>query len=176
MKSCPTCQQVYTDEGPDYCLNDGTPLAKTASGYNPGAAYAGQWQQPSPGWQPPPQGLGYPPPSPYPPQAYGQAGGGGAGLSKAALFTGLGSFATLLIVFLIAATGSRTRDTAAFAGIIFLLSLIAGLTAIVLGIVSLSMAGRNPAVGKAKGVIGLCLGVIPLLFLLFSLVAAGRRF
>ena len=174
MKSCPSCQQVYTDEGPDYCLNDGTLLVKSASAYNPGAAYAGQWQQPAQGWQPPPQGFGYPPPAQYPP--YGQSGAGGAGLSKAALFTGLGSFATLLIVFLIGATASRTRDTAAFAGIIFLLSLIAGLTAIVLGIVSLSMAGRNPAVGKARGVIGLVLGVIPIILLLLSLMFAGRRF
>jgi hypothetical protein len=176
MKSCPQCQQVYTDEGPEFCLNDGTPLVRTPSEYNPGAAYGSGWQQPTQAWQPPPQPWGYQPPQ-YPP--FGSGPGvarGGEGLSRAALITGLGSIATFLMVFLIVGTSGASRDAKAFAGIIFILSIIAGLTAIILGIVSISMANRNPAAGKAKGIIGICLGALPLIFLFIALIAAGRRF
>jgi uncharacterized membrane protein len=177
MKSCPSCQQVYTDEGPDFCLNDGALLTRTASQYNPGAAYVNQWQQSARGWQPPPQGLGHPP-TQYPPYGYGQPvpSGGGVGVSKAALFTGISSAVTLGIVFLVVATNRPNPDARVFVGLLAILSLIAGLAAIILGIVSLSMASRNPAIGKAKGVVGLCLGLIPVLLLLIGIIAASRRF
>ena len=170
MKSCPSCQQVYTDSGPEYCLNDGTPLVRTASEYNPGASYGNQWQQ-----TPPTQGWGGYPPSQYPPYGYGTAPGGGSGVAKAALFTGIGSAASLAIVFLIVATNRPTSDLRVFVGLLAILSLIAGLAAIILGIVSLSMASRNPAIGKAKGVVGLCLGVIPILLMIIGLIAASSR-
>src|ERR1041384_3790688 len=103
MKSCPSCQQVYTDSGPDYCLNDGALLVRTPSEYNPGAAYSNQWQpQAPPGWG------GYPQ-APYPPQGYGPpVPSGGGGVAKAALITGIGSTACLAIVFLIVATSRAT--------------------------------------------------------------------
>src|SRR4051812_45954771 len=107
MKNCPSCQQVYTDEGPDYCLNDGTPLVRTPSQYNPGASSGYQWQQPAPGWPPPPQGLGYPP-AQYPPYGYGPAPSGGGGVSKAALITGIASAAALATLFLIMTTSHPT--------------------------------------------------------------------
>jgi hypothetical protein len=179
MKSCPSCQQVYTDEGPEFCLNDGTPLVRTFSEYNPGASYASQWQQPTQGWQPQPPGAGHPPAPQYPPYGYGPApsgGRGGEGVSKAALFVGLGSAVNLLLVFLIVATSHPSRDARMFVGLLAILSLISGLAAIILGIVSLSMASRNPANGKAKGIVGLCLGAIPVLLMLIGIIAASRRF
>ena len=169
MKSCPTCQQVYTDEGPEYCLNDGTVLVVTPSQYNPGAAYSNQWQpQAPPGWGNPP--------TQYPPYGYVPASSnGGSGVSKAALFTGIGSAMSLLIVFLIMATNRPSSDLRAVVGLIAILSLIAGLAAIILGIVSLSMASRNPAIGKAKGIVGLCLGAIPVILMFIGIIAASSR-
>jgi hypothetical protein len=170
MKSCPSCQQVYTDDGPDYCLNDGTPLVKTVSQYNPGAAYSNQWQpQAPPGWGNQP--------SQYPPYGYGATPpvSGGGGIAKAALFTGIGSAAALAIIILIMATSHASYELRAFVGILGILSLIAGLVAIILGIVSLSMASKNPAISKAKGVIGLCLGAIPLILMLIGIIAASSR-
>jgi hypothetical protein len=46
---------------------------------------------------------------------------------------------------------------------------IAGGAGIVLGIVSLVMAGKNPAISKGKAIAGICLSVIPLLFLIIGL-------
>jgi hypothetical protein len=171
MKSCPTCQQVYTDEGPEYCLNDGTPLVKKPSEYNPGAAYSNQWQPQAP------QGWGGYPPTQYPPYGYAPAPSGGSGVAKAALITGIASVASLATVFLIVATNRPTSDLKVFVGLLGILSLISGLAAVILGIVSLSMASRNPAIGKAKGVVGLCLGAIPLILMFIGLISAsGRRF
>lgn len=177
MKSCPSCQQVYTDEGPDFCLNDGTPLVRTSSAYNPGASYSSQWQQPTQGWQPQPlpQGWGQPP-AQYPPYGYVPTPGGGSGngISKAALFVGISSAVSLLIIFLIVAS-RPSRDARIFVGLLAILSLISGVTAIILGIVSLSMASRNPAIGKARGIIGLCLGAIPVILMLIGFIAASSR-
>lgn len=172
MKNCPSCQQVYTDDGPDYCLNDGTPLLRATAQYNPGAAYSNQWQpQAPPGWGNQP--------SQYPPYGYGPAApgsSGGGGIAKAALITGIGSVGSLAIVFLIAVS-RPSSDIRAFIGILAILSLIAGLTAVILGIVSLSMASRNPAISKAKGVVGLCLGALPLILMLIGIIGAtSRRF
>jgi hypothetical protein len=52
--------------------------------------------------------------------------------------------------------------------------LISGLTALILGIVAISMANRNPSVSKAKGIVGLCLGAIPLLLMLIGLLGRMR--
>lgn len=186
MKSCPSCQQVYPDDGPDFCTNDGTPLVRSTSEYNPGASPGSQWQQPPTGWQPPPpppgygyqpQGGQYPPSNQYPPPPYGYGppSGGGDGLQKAALFTGIGATLIFLIAILIAAGGIRSRDTLALVGIFGLIALLAGLTAVVLGIVAISMASKRPGASKVKAIIGLCLGALPMILWIIGL-ASARRF
>jgi tellurite resistance protein TehA-like permease len=104
--------------------------------------------------------------------------GGGEGISKAALITGISATATLLLAFLVAAiaVSNRSRDTAAVAGIFMLLAGIAGLTAIVLGIVAISSAGKNPGASKVKGIVGLCLGALPVLVWLIGIARLGRGF
>lgn len=186
MKSCPSCQQVYQDDGPEFCTNDGTALVRSTSEYNPGAPQGGQWQQPPQGWQqPPPAGYGYQPTGQYPPtgqytppHGYGPPSGGGGGISKAALFTGIGATTTIVLAIFIAvlAISNRSRDMLAVSGIFSLLALLAGLTAIVLGIVAISMANRNPSMNKTKGVVGLCLGIIPIVIWLISLASYRGRF
>jgi hypothetical protein len=63
-------------------------------------------------------------------------------------------------------------------GILVLLSFIVGITALILGIVAASMSSRNPNISKAKAIVGLCLGTIPLLLLIIGLIAGSpfRRF
>src|ERR1043165_4477216 len=128
MKSCSSCQQVYTDDGPEYCLNDGTPLVRTTSQYNPGAAYSNQWQpQAPPGWGNQPaqyQPYGY---GPTPPVS-----SGGGGIAKAALITGIGSASALSIIFVIMATSRASYELRVVVGLLAILSLIAGLVAIIL--------------------------------------------
>jgi hypothetical protein len=193
MKSCPSCQQVYPDDGPDFCTNDGTPLmSSSGQPYNPGATPSGQWQPPGaqappPGWQhqPPPQGWGYPPPGQYPPgqyppYGYGAPPTGGRGLSKAAMFTGIGSLGTFILAVLLAVIGINSgrgafQDMLPIIGILGLLALLAGLVAVVLGIVTLSMANKNPAVSKVHGILAICFGAIPII-LWFLGLANSRRF
>jgi hypothetical protein len=107
------------------------------------------------------------------PHAYGA---GGEGLASAALFTGIGTIAALIVGFFIAliASSSHNLGMVQFGGIIIFLSLISGLTALILGIVSISMSNRNPSISKAKGIVGLCLGAIPLLLLIIGLIARTR--
>src|SRR3954467_13924272 len=107
MKRCPTCQRTYPDNAPDACPYDGTFVVSDASQqqqYYPGGQpqppppYGAQppygappgdpsqqWQQPGGYYQNP--GTPYPPPygNPYAPAT------GGAGISKAALFSGIGA-------------------------------------------------------------------------------------
>jgi hypothetical protein len=184
MKSCPSCQQVYPNDGPQFCTNDGTPLVSSseygadASGYRwqtPGGQPPQQRQQQN--WQPPPPpGWGYYPPGQYSPPGYGMPyppAQGGEGLASAALFTGIGTVGSLIlgIVIMYAGAGSFNIGMAQFGAILVFLSLIAGLTALILGIVTISMSNRNPAISKAKGIVGLCLGVIPLLLMIIGLIA-----
>ena len=63
-----------------------------------------------------------------------------------------------------------------FGGLLMLLGLIGGLAAIVLGIVVIVMAGKNPAVNKAHGIIGLVLGIIPTIFWIFSAATNASRY
>lgn len=196
MKNCPSCHQTYPDNAPDFCTNDGTPLVSSdPSSYTPGAQWqAAGGQTPPSGWQQPPQGWGYPPPGQYPPSPgqypppppgqyppYGYAPPQGAskGLSKAALFTGIGALASFLIAVVVAmmaaSSGMGTlRDMLPVIGILALLGLLAGLTAIVLGIVVISMANRNPAVNKVHGILGICFGAIPIILWLFGMSRNGR--
>lgn len=194
MKSCPSCHQTYPDNAPDFCTNDGTPLVSSDPSYSPGAQWqAGGGQSPPSGWQQPPQGWGYPPPGQYPPppgqyppppgqyQPYGYAPPQGAstGLSKAALFTGIGALGSFLIAVVIAMIGASSgygtlRDLLPIIGILALLALLAGLTAVVLGIVVISMANKNPAVSKVHGILAICFGAIPIILWFFGMTRSGR--
>jgi hypothetical protein len=83
-------------------------------------------------------------------------------------------------VLIFAAVSSYPFNTglAGMGGILVLLSFIVGITALILGIVAASMSSRNPNVSKAKAIVGLCLGAIPLLLLIIGLIAGSpfRRF
>ena len=186
MKSCPACQQIYPDDGPQYCTNDGTPLV-ISSAYGGGSGYkwqtAGDQPPQTPSgqqWQPPPPpGWGYQPPGQYAPPGYGMPypqPTGGEGLGSAALFTGIGTMVALVLGFIIVYGGASSFNIGMmqFGGILILLSLIAGLTALILGIVTVSMSNRNPLVSKAKGIVGICLGIIPLLLMIVGLLARMR--
>ena len=188
MKSCPSCQQVYPNDGPAFCTNDGTPLVMSSSEYGSGSSGYG-WQTPTDqipqtppaGWQPPPPGWGQPPGQyapygyqmPYPPAK------GGEGLASAALFTGIGTIAALVVGFAIIMTAASSFNLSMiqFGAVLILISVVSGLIAVILGIVTLSMSSRNPAISKAKGIIGLCLGAIPLLLMIIGLIgrAGGMR-
>jgi hypothetical protein len=183
MKSCPSCQQVYPNDGPQFCTNDGTPLVASSEYGSGSSGY--KWQTPADqypqtppkGWQPPPPpGWGYPPPGQYAPQGYDMPyppSQGGEGLATAALFTGIGTIAALALGFIVALGGANSFNFGMMqvGGILIFLSVISGLTALILGIVTISMSNRNPAISKAKGVVGLCLGAIPLLLMIIGLVA-----
>ena len=71
--------------------------------------------------------------------------------------------------------GNRSYDTVAFGGIMAFIALLAGLTAVILGIVALSMASKQPGASKVKGIIGICLGALPILLWLIGLANSGRR-
>ena len=187
MKICPSCQQTYPDDGPGYCTNDGTPLT-SSSDYGAGSsgyrwqAPADKYPQPPPDWQPPqpPQAWGQNPPGQYAPYGYGgpympPPSGGGAGIAQGALLTGIGSMTTLVLGYLLMFMGASSWNLGLiqFGAILVLLSLIAGLTALILGIVAVAMSNRNPSISKAKGIVGICLGAIPLLLLLIGLIVRG---
>jgi hypothetical protein len=192
MKTCPSCQQVYPNDAPDFCTNDGTPLVSSASESDSGSSgYA--WQTsgtqpsppPSPNWQPPPPNWGYGQPGQYAPPGqyiphgyqmpYAQTTGGG-GLATAALFTGIGTLAALVLGLIIMFAAFRSFNLSMYqlGAILVFLSLISGLTALILGIVAVSMSNRNPAISKAKGIVGICLGAIPLLLMIIGLIARAR--
>jgi hypothetical protein len=182
MKSCPSCQQTYPDGGPDFCTTDGTPLVSFDPSYAHTPPPGNQWQasgaQAPPGWQQPPPGYGYPPPGQYPPYGYAPHATRSAGVSKAALFTGIGSLGTFLLAISLAVVGVSSRnlrDMIPIIGILGLLSLLAGLTAIVLGIITLNSASRNPAMNKVHGILGIIFGAIPLILWLFGLVSGSSR-
>jgi ABC-type multidrug transport system fused ATPase/permease subunit len=193
MKTCPSCQQVYPDDATDFCTNDGTPLVSSASAYDSGSSgYAWQTpseqssQKPPSNWQPPPPNWGHQQPGQYnPPGQYAPYGyqmpypqsTGGEGLATAALFTGVGTMAALVlgIIIMVIASGSFNRGMYQVGALLVFLSLISGITALILGIVAISMANRNPAISKAKGIIGLCLGIIPLLLMIIGLIVRASQ-
>jgi hypothetical protein len=187
MKRCPTCQQTYPDPGPDHCPNDGARLISDAPQQQ---YYAGgqpppygipndpsQWQQPPGGYYPQPPGQQpgqYPPPPPYGGQ-YAPVAGSKA-LSSAAFFCGLGAFIILVLVivlYALARNGAFDLDTLlTIARILQPLSwlmLLAAAASIVLGIISLVMAGRNSALSKPKAIVGMSLGAIPLILFFIGL-------
>jgi len=194
MKRCPTCQRTYPDNAPDACPYDGTFVVSDASQqqqYYPGGQppppppYGAQppygappgdpsqqWQQPGGYYQQP--GSPYPPPygNPYAPAT------GGAGISKAALFSGIGAIGVFALGFIMVLIGvnSLSLGVIQFGGILMLLGLVGGLAAIVLGIVVIVMAGKNPAINKAHGIIGLVLGIIPILFWIIGLANSSGRY
>ena len=181
MKRCPTCQRTYPDNAPDQCPYDRTMMMSDTpqQQYYPG----GQQPYAAPGAPPPQwqqqQGGYYQQPGQYAPgygSPYAPAPAGSRALSNAAFFCGLGAFIimVLLIVFYVMVTnGVLDMSTAiTIAQVLQPLSyvmLIAGAASIVLGIVALIMAGKNPAISKAKSIVGMCLGVIPLILFLIGL-------
>src|SRR5437763_3778031 len=162
MQRCPTCNSTYSDHPMAFCLADGTPLvrdtrdsnnpAKTlvsptpaptssplpptqvvAIGQPPGYQQPYQQHQPQPhGWTPPPQGYGYPPMGGYPPLGYAPRSGRGTGLSKAALFTGIGSLGSFLLAVIMVRAAISIGSYGLFEviGILSWLALLSALTAI----------------------------------------------
>jgi hypothetical protein len=205
MKTCPSCHQTYPADGPDFCTNDGTRLVSSESSYpNPGRQWQASGGQPQPpplaGWQaqqqqppgwggyppppagqypPPPPGAGYPPPpGQYAPQGYGQRSDS-AGISKAALFTGIGALGSFILAVLLAVVGasggySSLRNMLPIIGILSLLALLGGLTAVVLGIITVTQSGKNPAMNKVHGILGICFGAIPIILWLFGMANGSR--
>ena len=159
MKRCPSCQQMFPDNAPAQCPYDGTYLVSDA----PPPPYYG-------GGPPPPYG------GPYAPSA------AAGGLSKAALFTGIGALGPFIIAIVLAVIGysgglGTLRDLLPIIGILGLLALLAGLTSVILGIVVLSQANRNPAMNKVHGILGIIFGAIPIILWLIGMANnSGRRF
>jgi hypothetical protein len=169
MKNCPSCHTTYPDDGPEFCVNDGTPLVSSDPSYSPG----GQWNAPPP----PPQNWGYPPP--VPPDSASAPGAGR--LASTALMMGIMATASLILGFLLSASAANSYygpnvTMIKFATVFFMLMFITGLTAISLGFVALSMSSNNPT-RKAKSIVGLCLGFVPFLLIIILFMAAnGPRF
>ncbi len=188
MKRCPTCQRTYPDNAPDQCPYDGaTVMTDTPQPqYYPGAQqqpYQAQAPGAPPQWQQQQQGGYYQQPGQYPPGyggPYAPAVGGSRALSNAAFFSGLAAFIILVldVVFYVLVTnGAMDLGTAVtIAQILQVLTYVmpvAGLASIVLGIMALVTAGRNPAISKAKAIIGIVLGVIPLIFFFIGMANRG---
>ena len=196
MKRCPSCQQMFPDNAPAQCPYDGTYLVADAPPQQPyygsdqppyGQPPYGQPADPSQQWQPPAAGGGYyqqPGGYPPPPPAYGgqyAPTGGSPVLSTAAFACGLGSFLILMfiiLVFVMARNGAMSISTLLFlAQIIQPLSwlmLLAGVASVVLGIVALVTSRTNVSISKPKAIVGMCLGVIPLLLFLIGLANMPR--
>ena len=188
MKRCPSCQQTFPDDATYLCPYDGTPIINDAPQQQQQYYAGGQPPYGTPGgappqWQPPPGGY-YQQPGQYPP--YPPYGGpyapsaGAGGLSKAALFTGIGAIGAFVIGFILVLVGVNGFNIGLiqFAGIIILLSLVAGLAAVVLGIITLAMAGKNPAMSKVHGIVAIVLGAIPIIFWIIGMAnySGYRRF
>ncbi|PYS47135.1 MAG: hypothetical protein DMF68_16825 [Acidobacteria bacterium] len=194
MKRCPTCQQTFPDDAPNFCPNEGTPLVSDSQQQQ----YYQGGQQPYPGGQqppyygapgnppppqqggwtpPPPQGYGYPPQGQYPPYGYAPPVGRGTGLSKAALFTGIGSIGSLALAVILVrvAISSYSYGLLQMGGLLVWLALFAAIAAVTLGVITIVNASKNPAINKIHGIIGACLGGLTLLIWLIGL-ARMRRF
>ncbi|PYS47136.1 MAG: hypothetical protein DMF68_16830 [Acidobacteria bacterium] len=183
------------EDSQTYCTNDGTTLVADKSSYDPGATLVAPQPQYNPGGQQPYASPGAPPqwqqqqggyyqqPGQYAPgyvNPYAPAATGSRALSTAAFFCGLGAFIimVLLIVFYVMVTnGVLDLSTAIkIAQILQPLSyvmLFAGAASIVFGIVALVMSGKNPALSKAKSIIGMVLGIIPLVLFLIGMANRG---
>jgi hypothetical protein len=127
-------------------------------------------------WQPPPMGGGYPPPPG--PSGYGATTTAAVGneLFTGALITGICSvvFPLLGIVLLATLRSTMSIGLAKLGSIFFFLTFIVGIVAICLGIVSVSLAGHDSG-RKAKGVVGLCLGILPFaVMVILALVSESR--
>jgi prepilin signal peptidase PulO-like enzyme (type II secretory pathway) len=102
--------------------------------------------------------------------------GGSKALSTATFLCGLIAIiilAAIVVWYVLARNGAMDFDTMfTLARILQPLAwvmMLAGLASIVLGIVTLVMAGKNPALNKPKAIIGMCMGVISLV-VYFTLV------
>jgi len=95
------------------------------------------------------------------------------------MYTGIGALGSFMLAVVLTVIGANSglgtlRDMAPVIVILALLALLAGLTAVVLGIVSLSMSSKNPAINKVHGILGICFGAIPIVLWLLGL-ANNRR-
>jgi hypothetical protein len=191
MKSCPACQRTFPDNSPDACPYDGTQLVSDAAQQQP--YYAGGQQAPpqygAPGNQPPaPQWPPQPPAQNY--GGYQQQGqyqapygspyaapaGGSKILSTLTFVCGLIAFIILvadIVLYLLVRNGAVDISTLSTIGqimypLVFYVLPGLGGAGIVLGIVSLIMSGKNPAISKPKAIIGLVLSVISLAFFILG--------
>jgi len=161
MKTCPMCHQVYPDDAPDFCGQDGTPLVAQSS-YSPAP-------QAEPYLQSPPGG-GYAPAAPYAPKSVD------GGISQIAMIMGIVAASTLVLdVFLVMAETRSYRTSEGAVKLIavlnFLLPVVA-VTAINTGIVALTMANRH-SFSKTKALVGLCLGIAPILIFIILILSQG---
>jgi hypothetical protein len=188
MKSCPTCQRTFPDNSPDACPYDGARLVGNAAPqqqYYAGGQQAPPYgapgnQPPAPQWPPPPPAQnygGYQQPGQYAtPYGSPYAPAGSKMLSTLAFVCGLVAFLILvaIIVFAVLLRNGAIEISTALSILQILqplswLMLAAGGASIVLGIVALVTAGKNPAISKAKAIVGMCLGAIPVILFLIGI-------
>jgi hypothetical protein len=105
--------------------------------------------------------------------------GNSSGISKAALFTGIGALGSFILAVLLAVVGasggySSLRNMIPIIGIFSLIALLGGLAAIVLGIITVSQSSKNPAMNKVHGILGICFGAIPIILWLFGMANGSR--
>lgn len=97
-------------------------------------------------------------------------------LSTLTFMCGLVAFIILVLIivfFVLLRNGAIGLDTAmSIAQILQPLSwlmLAAGVASVVLGIVTLVMSGKNPSLSKPKAIVGMCLGIIPVLLFVIGI-------
>ena len=173
MKRCPNCQQMFPDNAPAQCPYDGTYLVADAPSQQP---YYGSDQPPygqpvDPSAQP----GGYA----FANQYNSSAPAGAGGLSNIALLMGIIAVASLVLGFLLSASAGSSYygpnlTTIKLVSVLFLLMFITGLTAVNLGLVGVALASQN-ATGRAKSIVGLCLGAVPFVLLIVIFMASGPR-
>jgi hypothetical protein len=126
-----------------------------------------QWPPPGGGYPPPPQsGYGTPISTP----AVGNA------VFTGALITGICSVVFPLLGIVLLATLRSTMDLTLMklGSIFFFLTFFVAMVAICLGTVAISLAGQDSG-RKAKGIVGLCLGLLPYLVIVILILVANTR-
>jgi hypothetical protein len=168
MKRCPTCSRTYEDDSLSFCLTDGTPLAKeeSVSGSFDSAPVpappVADWSAPpataTPSSQPLWGSVGLPPQQPEP-----AWGGGYQQMQSPPVFMqkreqGLAIASLVCGILSIACCGS----------------VLTGIPAIVLGIISMNKEKNEPARygGKGMAIGGIVLGSLSVLILFAYMIMA----
>lgn len=178
MKQCPKCQQIYPDNAPDFCPNDGTRMMAAApqQQYAPGAGSQQPYGAPPPpqqNWPPPPPqqgtpGGGYQPHAAHAPYAPHAAASGGLG--KAAMWSGLISLLLTVALFIIVGVAKDSDyDIDTIVKIIYMAMVAAGIIGLVLGIISLVKRGGS----KGKAIVGICTSLPALAFFAYIIIDKG---